>query len=257
MIQAVEGRVALVTGAGRGIGRATALALAARGARVMAVSRTAGELVSLAAERSGIEWLALSLATPEACATVIEKTHRRLGPIEILVNNAGIGSADDREIWDQPFDAFRATMAINLEAPFLLTKAAADDMRAAGWGRIVMVSSTSGRVGSPRTVAYTTSKHALLGLMRAAAHDVGTFGATCNAVLPGWVHTAMADRSAERTAERAGGSVEDVWRARDALYPRGASLVPEEVAEAIVFLCSAAASGINGEALSVAAGGPE
>ncbi len=253
----MEGRVALVTGAGRGIGRATALALAERGARVMAVARTADELMSLVRERRGIEWLAISLATPEACARVIETTRRRLGPIEILVNNAGVGSAGDGAIDEQDPEAFRATMALNLEAPFHLTREASRDMRERGWGRIVMVSSTSGQVGAPRNVAYTTSKHALLGLMRATAMDVGAFGATCNAVLPGWVRTAMADRSAERTATRLDSTVEDVWAARDALYPRGRALEPAEVASVIAFLCSEAASGVNGEPITVAAGGAE
>jgi len=253
----MEGRVAIVTGAGRGIGRATALLLADRGARVLAVARSSDELRSLAGERAGIEWIAVSLATEAACRQVAETARRRLGPIGILVNNAGVGSADDGEIWEQGIDAFRATMAVNLEAPLVLTQEASRDMRTAGWGRVVMVSSTSGQVGAPRNVAYTTSKHALIGLMRAAAQDLGSFGATCNAVLPGWVTTAMADRSAERTAERAGTSVEDVWTARDALYPRGKALTPAEIAEVIAFLCSEGAGGVNGEPITGAAGAIE
>jgi NAD(P)-dependent dehydrogenase (short-subunit alcohol dehydrogenase family) len=253
----MQDRVAIVTGAGRGIGRATALLLAARGARVLAVARSSDELRSLAAERPGIEWIAISLASEGACRQVAETARRRLGPISIVVNNAGIGSADDGEIWEQDLEAFRATMAINLEAPLILTQEASRDMRAAGWGRVVMVSSTSGQVGAPRNVAYTTSKHAVIGLMRATAQDVGSFGGTCNAVLPGWVTTAMADRSAERTAERSGRSVEEVWADRDALYPRGTALTPAEIAETIAFLCSEGASGINGEAITVAAGAIE
>jgi NAD(P)-dependent dehydrogenase (short-subunit alcohol dehydrogenase family) len=253
----MQDRVAIVTGAGRGIGRSAAQLLAQRGARVMAVARTDNELQTLAAEQPGIEYLAASLHTPEACAEVIAETRRRLGPIEIIVNNAGVGSADDRELWDQPYDAFRYTMAVNLEAPFLLSQEASRDMRAAGWGRIVMVSSTAGQIGSPRNISYTTSKHAVIGLMRAAAQDVGTFGATCNAVLPGWVYTSMAERSAERHAERKGESVEEVWAWRDQLYPRGKALQPHEIAEVIAFLCTDAASGVNGEAITVAAGALE
>jgi len=253
----MQDRVAIVTGAGRGIGRSAAQLLAQRGARVMAVARTDNELQALAAEQPGIEYLAASLHTPEACAEVIAETRRRLGPIGIIVNNAGVGSADDRELWDQPYDAFRYTMAVNLEAPFLLSQEASRDMRAAGWGRIVMVSSTAGQIGSPRNISYTTSKHALIGLMRAAAQDVGTFGATCNAVLPGWVYTSMAERSAERHAERKGESVADVWAWRDQLYPRGKALQPDEIAEVIAFLCTDAASGVNGEAITVAAGALE
>ena len=104
---------------------------------------------------------------------MIAETRRRLGPITIIVNNAGVGSADDGEIWEQAYDAFRYTMAVNLEAPFLLSQEASRDMREAGYGRIVMVASTAGQIGSPRNISYTTSKHALLGLMRAAAQDVG------------------------------------------------------------------------------------
>jgi NAD(P)-dependent dehydrogenase (short-subunit alcohol dehydrogenase family) len=194
----MQDRVAIVTGAGRGIGRSAAQILAQRGARVMAVARTDNELQTLAAEQPGIEYLAASLHTPEACAEVIAETRRRLGPIGIVVNNAGVGSADDGAIWDQPYEAFRYTMAVNLEAPFLLSQEASRDMRAAGWGRIVMVSSTAGQIGSPRNISYTTSKHAVIGLMRAAAQDVGTFGATCNAVLPGWVYTSMAEGGGAR-----------------------------------------------------------
>jgi NAD(P)-dependent dehydrogenase (short-subunit alcohol dehydrogenase family) len=253
----MQDRVAIVTGAGRGIGRSAAKLFAQRGARVMAVARTEDELRTLAAEQSGIEFLAASLHTPEGCAEVIAETRRRLGPIAIIVNNAGVGSADDRELWDQPYDAFRYTMAVNLEAPFLLSQEASRDMRAAGWGRIVMVSSTAGEIGSPRNISYTTSKHALLGLMRAAAQDVGTFGGTCNAVLPGWVYTSMADRSAERHAEVKGQTTDEIWAWRDQLYPRGKALRPEEIAEVIAFLCTDAASGVNGEAITVAAGALE
>jgi NAD(P)-dependent dehydrogenase (short-subunit alcohol dehydrogenase family) len=148
-------------------------------------------------------------------------------------------------------------MAINLEAPLVLSQEASRDMRELGYGRIVMVSSTSGEIGSPRNIAYTTSKHALVGLMRAAAQDVGTFGGTCNAVMPGWVYTSMANRSAARTAERRAITVDEVWRQRDAVYPRGKSLTPEEIAEVIAFLCSDEASGVSGETITVAAAGGE
>jgi NAD(P)-dependent dehydrogenase (short-subunit alcohol dehydrogenase family) len=250
----MKGRVALVTGAGRGIGRATAVALAREGARVMAVARTASELESLAAE-APIEWLAVSLEREEGCDEVVRETRRRLGPIEILVNNASIGSVYDETIFELSTETWRRMLAINLDASFFLTRAASHDMRERGWGRIVMVSSTSGLVGSARDIAYTTSKHAVLGLMRATAQDVGPFGITCNAVCPGWVHTDMADRSAARVAADRGIEAADIWRERDAQHPRGVALQPEEVAESIAFLCGEAATGISGQAISVNAGG--
>ena len=95
--------------------------------------------------------------------------------------NAGVGSGHEREIWAQETSVWRETMAVNLDGPFFLCRAASTDMKEGGWGRIVMVSSTSGEVGSPSTSAYTASKHGLMGLMRSVAQDLGPHGATCNA----------------------------------------------------------------------------
>lgn len=246
----MRGRVALVTGAGRGIGRATALALAERGARVMAVSRTEAELAEL-----GLDYVVESVATPEGCERIVAETRGRLGPIEILVNNAGLGSAQERPIWEQDPSVWHETLAVNLHGPFHLTRLAAADMVERRWGRIVMVSSTAGQVGGASESAYDTSKHGLLGLMRSVAQDVGSFGATCNAVLPGWVRTSMAERSAVEAAAQRGVSVEEVWAERATIYPAGRVVSAEEVAAAIVFLAGEEASGINGEAITVALGG--
>jgi NAD(P)-dependent dehydrogenase (short-subunit alcohol dehydrogenase family) len=251
----VQGRVAIVTGAGRGIGRETALLLAARGARVLGVSRTESELASLSAE-SPVEVFAETVATQEGCECVVEEARRRLGPVEILVLNAGTGSGHEKAIWEQDPAVWRETMAVNLDGPFFLTRLAAADMKERGWGRIVMVSSTAGEQGAPRMSAYTASKHGLMGLMRAVAHDIAPFGGTCNAVLPGWVRTAMAERSAEREADRRGLTVEEVWAERAAAYPNDRVVTPEEVASTIAFLASDEASGINAEGITVALGGP-
>jgi NAD(P)-dependent dehydrogenase (short-subunit alcohol dehydrogenase family) len=250
----LNGRVALVTGAGRGIGRATALALAGRGARVMAVSRTEAELADLARE-AGVEYLAASVATEEGCARIVEETRRRLGPIDVLVNNAGLGSAHERSIWKQDPAVWRETMAVNLDGPFHLTRLAVTDMVERRWGRIVMVSSTAGEIGGTAMSAYCASKHGLIGLVRAVAQDVGRFEITCNAVLPGWVRTAMAERSARAEAEQRGMTEEDVWRERAAVYPAARVVAPEEVAATIAFLASEEASGVNGEAVTIALGG--
>lgn len=250
----MKGRVAIVTGAGRGIGRATALALAGRGARVLGVSRTEEELASLA-EEAPVEVLAESVASEEGCERIVAEARNRLGPVEILVLNAGIGSGHEREIWAQETEVWRETMAVNLDGPFFLCRAASADMKERGWGRIVMVNSTSGELGAPRCSAYTASKHGLMGLMRAVAQDLGPFGVTCNAVLPGWVRTEMAERSARLEAERRGLTVEEVWAERDAAYPVGRVVQAEEIAATIAFLASDEASGINAEGITVALGG--
>ena len=247
--------MAIVTGAGRGIGRATALALAGRGARVLGVARSEDELEELARE-APVEVFAESVATEAGCERIVEEARGRLGPVEILVSNAGIGSGHERAVWEQDTAVWRETMTVNLDGPFFLTRAAVRDMKEAGFGRIVMVSSTAGEIGGARMSAYTASKHGLMGLMRAVAQDVAPFGITCNAVLPGWVRTAMAERSAALAAERRGLTVDEVWAERAAAYPGNRVVTAEEVAAAIVFLVSDEASGINAEGITVALGGP-
>ncbi len=168
----MEGRVAIVTGAGRGIGRATALALAERGARVLGVSRTQAELDSLAAE-APVKILAEDVGTEDGCRHVVEEARSLLGPIEILVNNAGIGAADETVVWEEDPEVWHQTLQVNLDGPFYLTRLAAPDMVARRWGRIIMVSSTAGQIGAQRMPAYCASKHGLIGLMRVTAQDVG------------------------------------------------------------------------------------
>jgi NAD(P)-dependent dehydrogenase (short-subunit alcohol dehydrogenase family) len=249
----VEGRVALVTGASSGIGLATAELLAAAGARVMGVARSEERLADLSA-RTGAETLARSLDRPEVCDEVVAETRRRLGPIGILVCSAGRGGHLDDPIWDQSLDGWRATMAVNLDAPFVLTKASSLDMRDRAWGRIVYVSSTAGEVGAPALGPYCASKHGVIGLARSVAHDVGRFGGTCNAVLPGWVRTPIADADVEREAATRGVTPDEVWAEHDASYPRGRSLEAIEVARVIAWLVSEEAAGVNGQALTVALG---
>jgi 3-hydroxybutyrate dehydrogenase len=248
----MRGKVALVTGAGRGMGRATALALAERGARVVGVARTESELADLAREVP-VEIVAESVATEAGCGRIVEEA-RRLGPIAILVNNAGIGSYGEKPIWAQEPAVWRASMDVNLDGPFHLTRLAAQDMIEQRWGRIVMVSSTAGEVGAAATSAYCAAKHGLLGLMRAVAQDVAPFNVTCNAVCPGWVRTKMAERHTEHEAQERGMSVEDIWAERAEDYPAGRVVDAEEVAATIVFLASEEASGVNGEAITVALG---
>jgi NAD(P)-dependent dehydrogenase (short-subunit alcohol dehydrogenase family) len=248
----LTGRVAVVTGASSGIGRATAVLLKQRGASVLAVARNAQRLETLRRE-AGVEVLALALGAPKTCDEAMASAHA-LGPVTILVNCAGLGGYLDRPIWEQSSEAWRATHETNLDVPFELTKRVAADIRQEGWGRVIMISSTAGEVGAPSQPAYCSSKHAVIGLMRATAMDLAPLNATSNAILPGWVKTEMADQDAIREAAERGMAVERVWAERAADNPAGRVVTPEEIAEVVCFLASPAAGGINGQAITVSLG---
>ena len=245
----VEGRVALITGGSRGIGRATAEILAARGAKVMCVARNEQQLAEV-----GLEYSVADLGTLEGCARAVADTEQQLGPIEILICNHGIGSAHEKVVWEQQPEVWSETMRVNLDGPFHLSRLVLQGMVERRYGRVVYTSSTAGLVAEYAGSAYTSSKHGLLGLMRSVAQDGGAYGITSNAVLPGWVRTEMAERSARQEAKDQDISTDQVWAERAAQYPAGRVATAQEVAEMIAFLVSEEASGINGEAIRVALG---
>lgn len=245
----VNGRVAMVTGAGRGIGRVTAQILAERGARVMAVARSENELASL-----GLDYIVADLGSAAGCAAAVEETERRLGPVEIFVCNHGIGSAHEKVIWEQDPATWEETIRINLDGPFHLSRLITAGMVERRYGRCVYIASTAGDVAEYAGSAYTAAKHGLIGLAKAVAQDCGEFNVTSNAVLPGWVKTAMADRSAQAEADDRGITMEDVWAERAALYRPNRVATPKEVAEMIAFLVTEEASGVSAQAIKVALG---
>jgi NAD(P)-dependent dehydrogenase (short-subunit alcohol dehydrogenase family) len=252
----LEGRVALVTGAGRGIGRAAALRLAAARAQVVASARTGAELSSVVAEIVAAGGTAAAIECDLGDRTqsvqLIERAASLLGPIDILVNNAGIGSsADPRPLADFNDPFWDLTLEVNLTAPYLLSKAALPHMREQQWGRIVTVASINSRVPSLHAGAYVASKHGVLGLMRTLALEHAAEGITVNCVCPGPVSTRVNDLRVAYDAKRLGRDLEEYERG---LTPIGGRLSPEDIAPMIEYLTRDEARMITGQAYDVDGG---
>jgi NAD(P)-dependent dehydrogenase (short-subunit alcohol dehydrogenase family) len=243
----LQGKLALVTGGGRGIGAAIARRLAADGARVAITGRTVAELESIARE---IDGFAVRCDLTDRVAT--DRMVAELGRVDILVNNAGIAESatlaqSSDEIWDR-------TMEINATAPFRLIRALAPAMIAAGWGRIVNVASNAGVSGYAYTSAYCASKHAMVGFTRALAIDLARTGVTINAVCPGWVETAMAQTAVSRIMKKTGRSEAEARGALESMSPQRRMIQPEEVAHMVATLCADEARGVHGQAILIDGG---
>jgi NAD(P)-dependent dehydrogenase (short-subunit alcohol dehydrogenase family) len=215
----------------------------------MCVARSQSEL-----EAAGHEYTIADLGTADGCAAAVTDTQARLGAIDILICNHGLGSAHEQVLWAQSLEDWRQSMQVNLDGPFYLSRLVMQGMVERGYGRLVYTSSTAALNAEHAGSAYNSSKSGLLGLMRSAAQDGGAYGITANAVLPGWVRTEMAERSARHEARDRGVSVDQVWQERSALYPPGRVATPEEVAETIAFLATEESSGVSGESIRVALG---
>jgi ketoreductase len=252
----LEGRAALITGAGRGIGRAIAVAYAREGAKVAATARTAAEVQSLIdqirSEGGEARGFPADLLDPKVPADLIRKTVDAFGGIDILVNNAGMGSsAGPRPVVNFDDDFWNRTLALNLTAPYLLSKAVLPIMLGQKRGRIVNIASINGKIGALHGAAYAASKHGLLGLTRSLALEVARDGITVNAICPGPVHTVMNDLRLAYDVERLGTTLE---RLESSLTPIGRRLEPEECAPMAVLLASDEAAAITGQAFNVCGG---
>lgn len=249
-----EGAVAVVTGASSGIGRASAERLADDGYIVLGVGRDRARLDDVSAAVPNMRVMSRDLSREASAAEVVEAA-AALGPVVAVVHAAGLGGFLDQPVDRQAPEAWRRTLAVNLDCAFYMLHHAAPHMRAAGWGRYIVVGSTAGSFAAPSQVAYSASKAGLLGFVRSAAYDVAEYGGTCNAVVPGWIRDSlMAEEDARQEASREGLSVEVVWERRAHEYPGGRVGTAAEVADVIGFLVSDEARAVNGQAIGVTHG---
>lgn len=253
----LDGKVAVVTGGSRGIGRATAMALAAQGATVV-VTYVRGEaeakaVVAAIEEKGGkAEAIAFDVADMAAAEAAITDVAKRHGRLDVLVANAGI--AESAPYHATSDDAWDRMMAVNATAPFLLARAFVPAMTRSGWGRVVVVASNAGRIGYAYTSGYCASKHAAVGFVRALALETARSGVTVNAVCPGWVATQMVDDAVRRIADKTGRTPAQATDDLRAMSPQRRLVEPEEVAHLVGVLCADASRGIHGQAIPLDGG---
>ncbi len=250
---ALEGKVALVTGAASGIGLAIARRLAAEGARVT-LADVDVERGQYEAERiAGARFIVADMTDPEACRRLVSDTIAAAGSLDVLVNNAGIQLV--APIQDFPEAKWRQILEIMLTAPFLLTQAALPGMYAHGWGRILNIGSVHSITASAYKSAYVAAKHGLLGLTRVTALEGAEHGVTCNCLCPSYVRTALVEKQVADQARLHGiPESEVVETIMVAEAPIHRLLEPDEVAKYAAFLCSDAASGVTGSAVTIDCG---
>jgi len=244
-------RIAIVTGAGQGVGRAIAVQLASAGHRVALVGRDSDKLESVAQELAGPSLcISVDLTDPSGVEAAFDTVERTWGPADILVANAGASLA--ASVVDTTDEQWQHMLDSNLTAPFRCLRRALPSMLDRRWGRVVVIASIVAKRGERQVSAYSASKHGVLGLVRAAADEVARQGVTVNAVCPGYVATPMTDATVRAIAQR--GDIEES-EAREILakrQPIGRLVEPDEVASAVLACIDNAA--INGQGINIDGG---
>jgi NAD(P)-dependent dehydrogenase (short-subunit alcohol dehydrogenase family) len=257
-MQRLEDRIALITGGGRGIGRAVALAFAREGARVAVAARTVDQIERVAAEineTGGLKAMAVrcDVADQESVASAFSQVEENFGrAVDILVNNAGIAESaplvkTDDELWQRH-------ISVNLSGTFYCTRAALPAMIERGWGRVINIASIAGKTGAAYIAAYTASKHGVLGLTRSVAMEVAMKGITVNAICPGYVETDMATYAIKNITDKTGKTAGEALDILKRMSPQNRLVTSEEVAALALLLASHEGRGITGQAINVDGG---
>jgi NAD(P)-dependent dehydrogenase (short-subunit alcohol dehydrogenase family) len=248
----LDGQHAVVTGGGRGIGRAVAAALTQAGAVVTVLARGEAELAETVRQRQAQGYVVADVTDRHAVDAGLKRAAAERGAIAILVANAG--GAESAPFGRSDADLFRRMFELNLIGVVQATQVVLGGMVARGFGRIVAVASTAGLKGYPYVSAYCAAKHAVVGLVRALAQETAKTGVTVNAVCPGYTDTDLVRKAVDTVAARTGRSHEAVLAEMLVEEPLGRLVAPEEVAAAVVFLCSAQAAAVSGTTLAISGG---
>ncbi|HEY2392424.1 MAG TPA: SDR family NAD(P)-dependent oxidoreductase [Candidatus Angelobacter sp.] len=249
--QALAGRHAVVTGGARGIGAAVTRVLAGHGAKVTMLGRSSAPPTELA-DSSHLQYIQADVCAAESLPRAFDSASAKFGPIHILVNNAGHGRS--APFLKTDFALWRSMMQINLEGAFHCIHAALPAMLKAGWGRIVNVASTAGLTGYGYVSAYCAAKHGVVGLTRSLAIEVATKGVTVNAVCPGYTETEMLQRTIDGIVDKTGRTAADAREILSAQNPQKRMIQPEEVANAVAWLCLPGSDAITGQSIAIAGG---
>ena len=253
----LQGKVALITGGGRGIGRTIGLAFAREGAEVAVTARTQAEIDRVAAEVAacGRQSYAVScdVTEKESVTSMVAAVHERFGRVDLLVNNAGTGRSapffkTDLEMWNH-------LLALNATSMYLVTQAVMKGMLERKYGRVINIVSTAGKIPFRYCTAYVASKHAALGFTRALALEVAGSGVTVNAICPGWVgSTGLFAETITNIVKTTGRDATVAVKALADMSPLKRLMQPEEIAHVALMLAADEAGGINGQGINVCGG---
>lgn len=246
----LQGKHALVTGGGTGIGLAIARALAEQGAEVTITGRRREVLEDVATDR--IHAMAMDVSDEAQVVEGTEAMVKARGPIQICVANAGV--AEGRALHKTDMEFWRHVMAVNLDGAFLTMRESLKSMVTTDWGRVIAISSIAGLKGLRGAGAYTASKHGVIGLVRSLSEDFMGKPYTFNSICPGYVDTPIVTRNTDNIAKRAGVSEEEALKIMVSANRHKRLIMPEEVAAAALYLCGPGTESVNGQDFRIAGG---
>lgn len=251
-LAALSDKHALVTGGGSGLGAAIARGLAAQGCAVTLAGRRAAPLQEVAATLPKAATVQADVSDEAGVAAMFEAARDAFGPLDILVSNAG--AAESAPLAKTDLGLWQRMLAVNLTGAFLCARGALAEMQDRGAGRIVFIASTAGLKGYAYVAPYCAAKHGVVGLTRALAQETAHSGVTVNAVCPGFAETPLLEDSIRVIAETTGRSEAEARQSLQRSNPQGRFVQPEEVAEAVLWLCSEGAAAVTGQAIAIAGG---